>query len=103
MFKLPSPDERYPTDVQVMVPSPSGKPSAVSVEVSFRHVPTPELDGLTDAEVARLVVAGWSGIADHDGKALAFSPEALGRVCGVRWFVRACVEAYLERFDPPKT
>ena len=102
MFRLPSPEDRWPTAVEVAVPRPDGKPETAAFEVSFRYVASSEIAPLTDQEAAERVVAGWKDVADSDGKTLAFSEEALAAAADVRWWAKAVVEAYLERFDPPK-
>jgi len=102
MFRLPDPKDVYPTAVKVRAPRPSGGPVEMEFVARLRYVPTSEMAPLTDGEAAERVLAGWEGVADFDGGELPFSAEAAARACNVRWFAKAVVEAYLERFDPQK-
>lgn len=98
-FRLADQAAVYPTGVRIDVPGVDG-PEAHECTLHFR---------LLDAEVARKLalesdeafflnaLAGWEGIAAHDGSPLEFTPENVALLAAIPYFVRGASSAY-DRF-----
>lgn len=106
MFKIAKPDELYPTELAIRVPTEDGHIEQ-SMTVSLRCLPYDKAIALTlegDAAFARKVVGGWPDgtIQDADGSALPFSAGALKHVAQIPYWASAVAVAYFQRFGRRK-
>ena len=97
-LKLADPDASYAARVEVDVPLPDGGTERHGMDVRFRLLADAEVDALVvDSQAALLerALAGWDGVEDHDGTPLPCTPENVTRLCGVAYWRRAVVNAYM--------
>ncbi len=97
-LKLADPDATYAARVDVEVPLPDGGTERHVMDVRFRLLGDAEVDALVvDGQAVLLgrVLADWSGVEDHDGTPLPCTPENVARLCGVAYWRRAVVNAYM--------
>jgi len=55
-----------------------------------------DAEEITDAELCREVIIGWSGVEDEKGKAVPFSAEGLDELLEKRHFPGAAVSVFFE-------
>lgn len=97
-LRLADPDAAYPARIAVDVPSQAGGAERAEMEVRFRLLADDEIDRLLAESQAALLeraVADWSGVEDHAGEPLPCTPENVARVCGLAYWRRSAVNAYM--------
>jgi hypothetical protein len=76
-FKIAK-SETYQRQIDVVTVGESGKHEKENFKVTFRRCTNEQLEDLrkkTGREVLQEVIAGWTGITDDDGAAVAFDEE----------------------------
>ena len=104
MFRLPKPDETFPTPCTIEMPE---GPDTVEREITifFRVLPITEYDRLARTDVADLLVAligGWSEVYDAEEEPMACTETNIRAAAGISYFVRGVLLGYAERFSPAK-
>jgi len=99
MFQLADENATFDYPVTVKVPAKGGRVQQQTFTAHFRLVPADETkqmadDGVTNKDYLGRILAGWDGIADHTGKALAFNDTNLERLANIGYFAVAVVDAY---------
>jgi hypothetical protein len=104
-------DDRFSWPVSFDVPIDGGKFKRETFDAEFRRLSQSRLDeirelsrteGVTDPEVAREVLVGWSGIKDDDGEDVPFSESALEQLLDVPMLATAIVAKYFESLQGAK-
>lgn len=105
MFRLPNPDEQFPTDVVVRAPSEDGWEDC-SIQIHFRFRDSDRVRALVedgdDGTFLEAVIGDWRGVCDEAGAEMPCTPANIARVASISYFARAVVDAYFARFDPGK-
>ena len=104
MFRLPKPDEKFPTQVTVRVPNGDEMIEA-ECTIVFECVSSKlaaELSLLGNAAFLRRVVHGWDGIEGPDGEPIPYDADNLETMVNVPYFAASAVDAYFGRFHLAK-
>lgn len=91
--------------VKVEEPADGGVFEASTFDAVFKRVPRSEFQKLADKgdlELLKVVMTGWEGIEDEDGKALPFSQSALKEFADDPYWIRGVLSAYTETFEGAK-
>lgn len=105
MFKLASFDTVYPTDVEILAPSPEGGHTAATVKVDYRLLPSDRYQELAvkgDEALLPEIVVGWQGLEGPDGKPFPYSKENARKLATVPFVDNALMRGYHDRFNPGK-
>ncbi len=104
MFRLPHPDETFPT--QCIIETPQGEKTVdCKITVHFRLLSPERFREATqagDAAALSALIADWDEIEDEDGKPLPLNEDTIRRVSELPYFVIGVVKSYEERFAPLK-
>lgn len=105
MFRLPRPDEVFPT--QCTVKSPKGAETVEAVcTLHYLCLASDEARKLSiqgNAPFLRKVLVGWGEeIHDEAGEPIPFTEANRERMIGVPYFAACAVDAYFERFHLTK-
>ena len=98
MLTLTPPDKLYSYPVTVQVPVGEGNTAPHEFTAQFKFLPSDKVDVAIkqdDQAFLAAVLHGWEDIAEHHGKALAYSEEARGQLAHIPYFVRGVTDAYL--------
>lgn len=94
---------KFPVQVRFEVTGPEGQRQVQAFEASVLRMTVDELqalqqritaESLSDRDVARSLLRGWSGVADTNGNELVFSPDNLGRVLNIAGVASAIIAAF---------
>lgn len=108
MFKLDENEETLIRNwpVIINVPQDGGTIKAQEINADFLLLPQEQIDeqltlaregdGNADIEILRRVVKGIGGVADSDGKAIAYTPELLEKLLKKPYVRSALVNTYFE-------
>lgn len=95
MFKLsdPSTDPIRDWPVEIYKPLDGGKTQRHTFRADFLVLPLDELSQVEDDDLSRVIV-GWSGVADHEGTEIPYSPEALQKLLRISYVRVGLLAAY---------
>jgi len=97
--------DEIPVHVTAKIYTGLGKSVSVRFKPVFRKLKRDELQEitrdvesqvLTDGELIREHLLGWSGLKGHEDQEVPFSDEALDEMLGEIGYVRALVEGFME-------
>ena len=104
-------DDRFTWPISFDVPVDGGRHQRQSFDGEFVRVSQSRLrqfgeaiqgDEMTDADIARQVLVGWSGITDDEGEEVPFSKAALDRLLDVPMLATAIVTTYFKSLQGAK-
>ncbi len=104
MFTLGS-SENFEWPVRVSLPVSGGKHQEVSFKAAFKRLPQSRCKELlllgrtgeiSDNDVVKEVLTGWSDVVDNDSRELPFNPANLDRLLEVPTAGACIVAAYFE-------
>lgn len=104
MFKLPSPDDTFPT--RCVIETPVGEESEDrEIVIHFRVIAPERWDELARqgyTELARELIGGWQHVCDAEGAPLSCTAENVALCVAVPYFLRGVILGYAKRFSPLK-
>ena len=104
-------DDRFSWPVSFDVPIDGGKFKRETFDAEFRRLSQSRLGEITkqvrteevsDLDIAREVLVGWSGIKDDDGEDVPFSESAREQLLDVPMLATAIVAKYFESLQGAK-
>ncbi|MCY3689258.1 MAG: hypothetical protein OXG90_09795 [Gammaproteobacteria bacterium] len=105
MFKLPRPDDTFPTRCVIEIPE-GEKTVEAEIVAHFRVIGSKrwrELALKGDPDLLAAIVAGWDGVYDADGKTpLACNEANIRAAADIPYFSAGLARAYSDRFSPLK-
>lgn len=88
--------------VAVEEPADGGVFETSTFDAVFKRVPRSEFQKLADKgdlELLKVVLIGWEGIDDEDGKPVPFSQTAMKEFADDPYWIRGVLKAYTETFE----
>lgn len=105
MFRLPKPDEVFPTPCTVKCPD-GAQTLQAECTLHFVCLPSDEARTLTlrgNVEFLKKALVGWGKeLLDTDGEPMPFTESNRDRMIRVPYFAASAVDAYFERFHLTK-
>lgn len=105
MFRLPKPDEVFPTAATIRCPQ-GAETLKAECTLHFVCLPSDEARALTmqgNAQFLKKVLVGWGEeLLDEDGEPIPFTEASRDRMIRVPYFAACAVDAYFERFHLTK-
>jgi hypothetical protein len=101
MFVLKQSDT-YFWPVTVELPLSGGKKEKHSFEVEFKRIPQSQIKAMiddsesTDVDFCRVVMAGWKGVVDQDGKEIPFTDGTRDGLIDIPSVAQAVLLAFLD-------
>jgi hypothetical protein len=104
-------DDRFTWPISFDVPVDGGRHQRQTFDGEFVRVSQSRLrelaellqgEAATDADIAREVLVGWSGITDDEGEEVPFSKAALDRLLDVPMLATAIVTTYFKSLQGAK-
>jgi hypothetical protein len=95
--------DSYSWPVTFDIPVDGGRHEAQTFDAQFKRMPQKwirdiakkiDADKVTDLDVAKEVVVGWSGVTDESGKEVPFSQKALDQLLDVPTLAASVVLSY---------
>ena len=88
--------------VSIEEPSDGGTFDTVTFDAKFKRVGRKEFQKLGEKgelDLLKVIMVGWEGIQDEDGKELPFSIEAMRELSDDPYWIRGVLKAYTETFE----
>jgi hypothetical protein len=88
--------------VNIEEPSDGGTFDTVTFDAKFKRVGRKEFQKLGEKgelDLLKVIMVGWEGIQDEDGKELPFSIEAMRDLSDDPYWIRGVLKAYTETFE----
>lgn len=104
MFRLPGPDDTFPTACTIEAPD-GDRTVECEITIHFRVLPVEEYDRLARESLPELMTAligGWDGVAGADGKPLSCTADNIRLAAGIPYFARGVLLGYAGRFSALK-
>ena len=88
--------------VSIEEPSDGGTFDTVTFDAKFKRVGRKEFQKLGEKgelDLLKVIMVGWEGIQDEDGKEVPFSIEAMRELSDDPYWIRGVLKAYTETFE----
>lgn len=112
-----SPTYKWP--IPLVLPTDGGRREKHTFDGEFRRLPQSRInevirlarlqergkvddEELQDGDLAREVLAGWSGVTDDDGKEIPFSETALGQLLEIPTVAGQIIRAWFDSIEVAK-
>lgn len=112
-----SPTYKWP--IPLVLPTDGGRREKHTFDGEFRRLPQSRInevirlarlqergkvddEELQDGDLAREVLAGWSGVTDDDGKEIPFSEAALGQLLEIPTVAGQIIRAWFDSIEVAK-
>lgn len=93
---------KWPVEVKEPSESVPGKFDSHEFTAIFNRVPRSAITKMADEDenvLLSLILAGWEGIEEEDGKPIVFSKKALAEFADDPYWIKAVISAYTSTYN----